>query len=124
MTRGLVAISIAKFFFGRSKPGVLDSFKRSTSISPRVSEIHLAARGSEVLKKIFVAGCEEHGLGVLAVAFFELATSLKAEDDGVSVLAIFGHGGMELGQFIEAGEPRPFVKNTSSGAFFIPTSTF
>ena len=56
--RGLVAISIAKFFFERSRPEDLDSFNRSTSTSPSVSEIHFAARGSEVLKKIFVAGCE------------------------------------------------------------------
>ncbi len=35
-----------------------DSFSRSTSISPILSEIHLAARGSDVFKKIFVAGWE------------------------------------------------------------------
>lgn len=53
-----MAISIAKLFFDRSSPMLRDSFRRSTSISPMLSEIHLAARGSEVFRKIFVAGCE------------------------------------------------------------------
>jgi len=39
----------------------------------------------------------EHGLGVLPVAFFKLAATLEAEHNGVSILAILGDGGMELG---------------------------
>jgi len=46
----------------------------------------------------------EHGLGVLDIAFFELAAPLKAEHDGISILAILSHGGMELSHFLEAGE--------------------
>ncbi len=58
MTSGLVAISIAYDFLLPNSFMLRDSFSRSTSISPMASEIHLAARGSVVLKNSLVAGCE------------------------------------------------------------------
>jgi len=51
MTSGLMAIPMAYDFLLRSRSKLRDSLSRSTSISPMASEIHLAARGSLVLKK-------------------------------------------------------------------------
>ncbi len=101
ITNGLVAISIAYDFLLPSSLMLRDSFNRSTSISPIASEIHLAARGSVVLKNSLVAGCESIGLGVLPVAFFKLAAPLKTYYNGIAVLAIFGDGGMELRLLIQ-----------------------
>jgi hypothetical protein len=82
-------------------PGLLQSL--DFDLAERLQDPFRGA-GFGCLEEDFRRRLREHGLGVLAVAFFELAASLEAEDDRVSVLAILGHGSMELGQFVEAGE--------------------
>src|ERR1017187_4353445 len=56
------------------------------------------------LQKHLRRGLREHGLGVLAVAFFHLAAALKPHHNRVPVLAVFGEGGMKLWQLVEAGQ--------------------
>ena len=68
-------------------------------MSPMASAIQFAGPQKDLRGRL-----RQHGLGVVAVAGFELAAALEAEDERIVRLAVFGDGGVQLWEPLQAGE--------------------
>ena len=77
---------------------------RSISTSPMVSEIHFAACGSLVRRKILVAGCESIASASWPYRVSSWLRPWNAEHDRIVRLPVFRDGGVELRQPLQARE--------------------